>query len=143
MHHIVICGLSGFILFLLIISQTVRLKKKLLSINCVFWYAVQLLSEIFLILGRTEWDMINIVYSLVVKYPLFLSGFNETWTLSRNFRKILKYKFHKNPFSGNRVVPYGQTDGMTDVHDKTSRRFLQSYESAVIIMLRVSLPFVM
>jgi hypothetical protein len=52
-------------------------------------------------------------------------------------------KFHENSFSGNRVVPYGQTDGKTDRHDETNRSILQFYEVAVIIMLRVSLPFVM
>jgi len=29
---------------------------------------------------------------LHVKYPLLLSDFNWTWTVSREFRKILKYQ---------------------------------------------------
>ena len=31
--------------------------------------------------------------------------------------KLLEFKFHTNPSSRNRVVPYGQADGRTD--DKT------------------------
>jgi len=48
---------------------------------------------------------------LHVKYPLFLSSFNETWFFLTGFRK--KYsniKFHGDPFSGSRVVSFGQTD---------------------------------
>ena len=48
---------------------------------------------------------------LHVKYPLFFSDLNETWTFFTDFRK--KYwnvKFHENPSSGSRVVPCEQTN---------------------------------
>jgi len=52
---------------------------------------------------------------LHVKYPVFLSDFNE----SEFYRQILETypnaKFHENPFSGNQVVPCGQTDGRTEM----------------------------
>jgi hypothetical protein len=36
---------------------------KLLNIKCVFWYAVRLLSEIFLILRKMQRDIINVYRS--------------------------------------------------------------------------------
>jgi len=56
----------------------------------VFWFSLQLLSETFLILRRNERD-IKYIY-IHIKYPLFLSDFNETWILLTNFRKIHKYR---------------------------------------------------
>jgi len=51
------------------------------------------LSETFLILTRTERDMIKKTYiGLTAKYPLFLSDCNETRLFSTNFREILKYQ---------------------------------------------------
>jgi len=55
--------------------------------------------------------------SLHVKYPLFLSGFNETVFYRKFFEKKIQITiFMKNPSSGSRVVPCGQreTDGRTD-----------------------------
>ena len=47
-----------------------------------------------------------------VKYPLFLSDFNETLISSTDIRKKKSsdVNFHQNPSSGSRVVPCGQTD---------------------------------
>jgi len=57
-----------------------------------FWFSQKLLSEIFLIVRRTERDIIINVQNLHVIYPLFLSDFNETWILSTAFRKRFKYQ---------------------------------------------------
>jgi len=45
---------------------------------------------------------------LHVKYPSFLSDFNETGIFLTDFHKTLK--FTENPSSGSRVVPCGQMD---------------------------------
>ena len=47
---------------------------------------------------------------LHVKYPLFLSDFNETRIFSKDCRKYSNIKCHENPSSGSRVVPRGQID---------------------------------
>ena len=47
---------------------------------------------------------------LHVKYRLFWSDFYETRISSTDFQKISNIKFHENPSSGSRLVPYGQTD---------------------------------
>ena len=70
----------------------------------VFWFSLQLLSETFLILRRTERDTIKSVYRSSCKVPLLLSYFNETWIFSTYFQKIPKYE---NLSSLRRVVPCG------------------------------------
>jgi hypothetical protein len=62
--------------------------RKLLNIKRVFRVFLQLLSETFFIVGRTERDMIEMCVGLHVKWPLFLSDFNETWIFSTYIRKI-------------------------------------------------------
>jgi hypothetical protein len=63
--------------------------------------------------------MIKNVYSLHVKYPLFLSDFSETWIFSAYFWKIIKYQILWNLSSRSQVVPCGYmdkwTDGQTDM----------------------------
>jgi len=99
----------------------------------MFWFSLQLLSETFLILRRTERDMIKKYVGIHVKYPLFLSDFNEASILSTDFGKILNIKFHENPSSRSRAFPCGRTDGQTDrhTHDEANSRFSQFCERAL------------
>ena len=46
--------------------------NKFLNTKCVFWFSVQLLSETFLILRRTERDIIKNVYRSSCKVPAIL-----------------------------------------------------------------------
>ena len=92
---------------------------KKLNIKCVFWFSLQLLSEIFLTLRRTERDTIKMYIGFHGKYPLFLSDFNETWIFLTDFWKYSNIKPHENPSSGSRVVPCAQMDR----HAKANRQF--------------------
>jgi hypothetical protein len=106
-------------------------KKELLNKKCVFWFCLQLLSETFLILWRTERDMVKKYIGLHVKYRLFLSDFNETWIFSTDVRKILKYQIFM------KIHPLGaepgcsmRTDGPTDRRYEPNSRFSQFCERA-------------
>jgi len=121
MRRIIIDGQSGSTTFFHIISQKARLseEKKILNTKCVFWFSLQLLSQTFLIL-RTERDMIEMCIGLHVKYPLFLSDFNETRIFSTDFRKIFKHQISKSvrwePSCSTRTNRW--TDRLTGTHDR-------------------------
>jgi len=45
----------------------------------------------------------------------------------KGFRKILKYKFHENPFIGSRAVSCGTKEGWTDgrIDGRTHRKYTE------------------
>ena len=66
---------------------------------------------------------------LHVKYPSFLSDFNETLIFLAEFGRILKYQILRtSPSSGNRVVLCGQKNLRTYGHEEANSRFSQLYE---------------
>jgi hypothetical protein len=87
MSHVVICGLPRYTMFFHIMLKMHHFRKKVTQHKCVFWFLLQHSYETFLILKRTERDIIKYVHSLHVKYPLFLSDFKERWIFSTGFRK--------------------------------------------------------
>jgi hypothetical protein len=105
-------------------------KKRLLNTYCVSWFCLQLLLETFPILKRIDWDRANVyIISLHVKYPSFLSDFNESWISSTDFLKILKCKISWKPLQWEPSCSM-RTDGQTDGHDEVSSRFSQFYVCA-------------
>jgi hypothetical protein len=93
MRYIVVCGLSGSSLFFLLLHHSTIFLKKLLNIKRVL-ISLQLLAETFSYSKTIERDILN-VYSVDVKYPLFLSHCNKTLIFSIDFRKLLISVFMK------------------------------------------------
>jgi len=85
--------------------------KKLYNIKCVFWFSLQLLYEMFLILRRNDRDIITNVR----RYPLFLSDFDEIEFSRHSFKKYWNFKLGKNRSSVSRVVSCLQTEKQTDI----------------------------
>jgi hypothetical protein len=96
-----------------LINDTI-LEKQSLNTKCVFRDSLQILSETFLILRRSERDMIKYVCWVWCKLPFILVRFY--WNLNfldRFSKKHTNIKCHENPCSGSRVVPCGQAERQT------------------------------
>jgi hypothetical protein len=63
-----------------------------LNIKSVFWCSLKFLSATFVILRKLSEIWPKIYIGLHVKYPLFLSDFNQIWISSIHFRKEFKYQ---------------------------------------------------
>jgi hypothetical protein len=86
MRHVVTCDLPSSTLFSHIQYRARLSEKKLLNIQCVLWFSLQMSSQTFLILRRIQGGSILSALGLHVKYPLFYS----TWNFSTDCREILK-----------------------------------------------------
>jgi len=116
-RHIIICGMCRlYSIFLTLSHFDTIFGKTLLNIKCLFWFYLQRLSVTFLILWRTERDMIIRVYRSPCKVPIirvrfkrnlnFVVRFSNNTQIS-NFMKI--YRVEAELFRAN-----GQTRGWTD-----------------------------
>ena len=105
-------------------------KKTLFNIKCAFRISLQISPETFLILRTTEGDRSKMYNVLRIKYPLFLSDFNEAWIFSTDFRKVLKYQISWKSVQWEpscSVLTSWRTARQTDRHDKANSRFSQIF----------------
>ena len=100
------------------------LKKKVIEYKiCVIWFSLQGLSDTFLILRRTEWDMVKNLRWCLCKVIFFLVTFYWDLKFLDKFSKNSNIKFHEKSSSGSGVFRCGRkggrtnrrTDGKTDV----------------------------
>jgi hypothetical protein len=88
-RHIATCGLPGSKMFphYLRNGTISEGKKSYWTKNACFAFLYNPFSETFLILRRTEQEMIKMHVGLRVKWQLFLSDFNQKWIFSTDVSK--------------------------------------------------------
>ena len=78
MRHIIICGLSRSTKFFRVCHKRYDFWNKGTEHKVCVLISIQLMAENFLILRRTERDVIKMYIDLYVKYRLLLLDFNVT-----------------------------------------------------------------
>jgi hypothetical protein len=83
----------------------------------VFCFSLKLLSETFLIIRRTERDVIKNVHRYSCEVQLLLSDFNAIWVFSTDFGKKKIYISYQIPWKSSQCEPSCsmRTDGQTDM----------------------------
>jgi hypothetical protein len=111
-RRIVICGLSGCVVFFhIVLNGTIFGKKGYWIKNCVFIFSANLPEILLIIRGLQPDIVVNLRrYSCQILTKL---GFSR-----QIFEKFSNIKFHEKPSSESRVVPCGrkniQTEGRTE-----------------------------
>ena len=128
MRNIVICALPRSTVFSphYLINGAI-FGKTLLNTKCVFWFSVQLLSETFLILRRTERDMIKNVYRSAGKVPVIVVRYQWKLNFLDRFSKNIKISnFMKIFWVGTKLFNAGRrTDGRTNMTKLMLRKRLR------------------
>jgi hypothetical protein len=140
MRHIVICDLPGYYsIFPQFSHKRHDFRKMFLSANCLFWFSLQIFSEIFYVLRRIERDVIRSVSWSLCKVP---AGFLRFWWnlhfLNRVSKKISNIKISWRSVQwepSSLMLTDGrrgrQIGGQTDRHNEVNSCFSQFWERAL------------
>jgi hypothetical protein len=109
----VACPALQYIFSHSVIKGTIFERKKVIETKmCVLIFSTTL-SEIFLILRKTERDVMKYVYWSSCKVHVILVGLQYRLNFLTHFREIL-IEFSENQSSGGRALPCGLADGRMD-----------------------------
>jgi hypothetical protein len=121
--YIVVCCLSGSTIFFRFILQTARFSEKCYKIlKCVLIVLQHFVRHFSL---EEELREIQMYIDILVKYPLYLSDFNDFEFGKHIIENSSNIKFNESMSNGSRVVQFGQTDEKADRHDEASSRLSQ------------------
>ena len=96
-----------------------------------FSFLYEFYLKLFLLYVELSEICLEMYIGFHVKYPLFLSDFNETGIFSTDFEKTQRSNFMKiRPMEAELFNADGWTDGRTDRNDENNSRFSQFCESA-------------
>ena len=92
-------------------------RKVLFNIKCLFWFALQLLSEKFFILRRTERDVIKNVYWSSCKVHIIFVRFWWNLNFLNRYSKSTQISnlMEVRPMGAELFHEYRRTDGRTDI----------------------------
>jgi hypothetical protein len=79
--------------------------KKLLIVECVFWFLLQLFSGTFHILRRIKRDTVINVHRSSCKVTHSCQILTKLDFFPYSFEEYTNIKLHENPSSGSRIVP--------------------------------------
>ena len=116
-----------------VLNDTIFGKRRLLDTKCMFRYYLQLLSETFLILRRTESDMITNAHRPWYNHTLLLSYFSDTGIFSTDSRKntCISNLMEIRPVGAELFHVDGQTDTQTERQTYRQAGTWWSWESPV------------
>ena len=106
-----------------LINGTIFGKKATEHKICVFWFSLQVLFKIFLILRRSGRDIIKMYIGLHVEYRSLSSSFNVTWNTSTDCRKILKHQISLKFFQWEPSFSMRTDRRTAERHDEANSRF--------------------
>jgi len=111
MRRIILSSVACLVLlyFSTLFHKRYDCRKKVLNTKCVFSFLLQFLSETFLILRRTERDMVKNEYWFLCKVPIILVRLEWNLNFLDRFSKNT-YQFDGNPSCGRPIVPCGRTE---------------------------------
>jgi hypothetical protein len=105
-------------------------RNKFLDLKCMCWFPLQILSENFLLVRRTEWDMIKMFIGLYIKCRILI----KLEFLCHIFEKYSNIKFRKNPSSESRVHADWRTDRHNEANSRISKFCKRSWKSVTFFV---------